>query len=349
MESGGGGLDVESPGTPLESSALPLVVAGEDAVDPPELASPTDVPVLAASNAGLVSWQGGAPRESTTTVRVPRRIGAHLTTVTAARAHDRRKSGGDTVPAMRIERDGELAILRMEAGKANAMTHAMLDGLAARLEEALSSDARAIVLTGDGKAFSAGLALTELIDLDRAAMREAIDRFTRVMVTLFTAERPIVAAIDGHAIAGGCVLACQCDVRLVADTPLRIGLNEVQLGIGMPAVVLEPLRTFLPPASFLPVVLEGKLFAPAEAHALGLVDEVVPAGELHARACGRARELAAVPGAAFAQVKGAWRHAAALAMARDGDDVRERWLDTWFADEAQARLRAVVARIASRA
>ena len=249
---------------------------------------------------------------------------------------------------MRIERDGEVAILRMEAGKANAMTRTMLDVLSARWDEVCEGEARAIVLTGDGRAFSAGLALPELIDLDRAGMREAIDRFTSVMVRVFTTDRPVVAAIDGHAIAGGCVLACQCDARIAADVPSRIGLNEVQLGIGMPAVVLEPLRLFLPPASFSAVGLEGGLFAPAEAHALGLVDEIASSPDLLARACARARALAAAPRSAFAQVKAAWRHPAMAAIARDGDEVRERWLDTWFQPEAQDRLRATVARITSR-
>jgi enoyl-CoA hydratase len=250
---------------------------------------------------------------------------------------------------MRMERDGELAIVRMEAGKANAMTRAMLDGLCECWDEVAETDARAIVLTGDGRAFSAGLALPELIELERPAMREAIDRFTRAMVRVFATELPVVAAIDGHAIAGGCVLACQCDARIAADAALRIGLNEVQLGIGFPAIVLEPLRLFLPPASFGAVGLEGRLFAPAEARALGLVDEVVPPAELHARACARARTLASVPSSAFAQVKAAWRGPAMDAMARGGDDVRERWLDTWFAPEAQARLRATVIRLTSRA
>lgn len=250
---------------------------------------------------------------------------------------------------MRIERDGEVAILFMEAGKANAMTRTMLDALLSCWDEACRSDARAIVLTGDGRSFCAGLALTELIELDRAAMREAIDRFTAVMVRVFSTDRPVVAAIDGHAIAGGCVLACQCDARIAAEVPARIGLNEVQLGIGMPAIVLEPLRLFLPPASFNAVGLEGRLFSPSEAQALGLVDRVVSRDELLGAACERARVLASVPTTAYAQVKAAWRGPAMAAIARDGHDVRERWLDTWFHAEAQARLRATVARLTARA
>jgi enoyl-CoA hydratase/carnithine racemase len=249
---------------------------------------------------------------------------------------------------MRIERDGELAIIRMEAGKANSMSREMLAKLVDLFDELERTDARAAVLTGDGRSFSAGLALPRLIDLDRAEMRDFIDRFADAMARVFRVALPVVAALDGHAIAGGCVLACQCDVRIAADANLRIGLNEVQLGIGMPAVVLEPLRLLLPPSSFVKVGLEGVLSTPADAHRLGLVDEVVEPARLLSRACERAHELAAIPKDAFAQVKLAWRRPALDAIAKDGDDVREHWLDTWFSPDAQARLRATVARLQQR-
>ncbi|MBC8069987.1 MAG: enoyl-CoA hydratase/isomerase family protein [Deltaproteobacteria bacterium] len=246
---------------------------------------------------------------------------------------------------MRIERDGELALVRMEAGKANSMNREMLAKLLELFRELEDSDARGVVITGDGRSFCAGLALTTLIDLDRGSMRGFIDAFSETMTRLFRLGLPVVAAIDGHAIAGGCVLAAQCDVRIAAEGAARIGINEVQLGIGVPSVVLEPMRLLLPPASFVPVALEGKLFTPSEAKQVGLVDEVVAPTQLLPRAIERARELAAVPGEAFAQVKLGWRRGALDAIARDNDDVRERWLDTWFSADAQQRLRAVVERL----
>jgi enoyl-CoA hydratase len=244
-----------------------------------------------------------------------------------------------------LERDGELTILRMQAGKANAMNPELVRRLAALCEELEASDARALVLTGDGRSFSAGLALPQLIDLDRATMRTFMAEFKRAMLRVFQLPMPVIAAIDGHAIAGGCVLASQCDVRIAADRPLKIGVNEVQLGIGLPAVVIETLRLFLPAASLLPVALSGGLFEPREALALGLLDEVVAPEQLLARACERARELAAIPRAAYAQVKLAWRGPAVEAIERSEDALAEQWLDTWFSSEAQTRLRAIVARL----
>src|SRR5947208_1017556 len=84
----------------------------------------------------------------------------------------------------------------------------------------------------------------------------------------------------GNAIAGGCVLALQCDARICTDAQMVIGLNEVRLGIGLPSSVIEPLRLVVPASSLLPLALEGTLVSPADALRLGLVDEVVPADQL---------------------------------------------------------------------
>ncbi len=246
---------------------------------------------------------------------------------------------------MHIERDQELAILHMQAGKANAMSPSLVRQLCELCDEVERSDAQAVVITGDGRSFSAGLALPELIDLERSVMRAFMEDFKLTMLRVFKLPMPVVAAIDGHAIAGGCVLAAQCDVRLIADRPLRIGTNEVQLGIGLPAIVLETLRLFLPPASLMHVALQGKLFEPHEAQAVGLVDEVVAPDKLLARACERARELSSVPRTAYAQVKLGFRWPAIEAIERTDAAVAEQWLDTWFSSEAQTRLRAIVERL----
>ena len=142
---------------------------------------------------------------------------------------------------MRVERSGPVAILKLENGKANSISPLFLE----RLERLLAEigDARAAVMIGQGSAFSAGLDLPALVDLDRAAMRSFILRFDAAMLRVFELPVPLVAAVNGHAVAGGCVLALQADVRIGADREARIGLDETQLGIGLPAVVLETLRS----------------------------------------------------------------------------------------------------------
>ncbi len=237
-------------------------------------------------------------------------------------------------------------VLRLEGGKANAMTPELLETLERMIDGFERAPSAAAVLTGHELNFSAGLALTHIIDHDITELRGFIELFSRAMTRVFACPKPIVAAINGHAIAGGCVLALMCDWRIAdADPALRIGLNETQLGIGLPAIVIEALRAAVPPASIVPIAMEGTLFNPAQAHALGLVHELAPAAELMARATAKAQTLASRPPAAIAQVKRALRAASLDAVARSAEQEVTRWLETWFSPEAQARLRATVARL----
>jgi len=248
-----------------------------------------------------------------------------------------------------LARMDDVVVLAIEGGKANALTSELLDTIERMLDGFERGPGAAAVITGYERYFSSGLALPHLIDLDRAALRRFIEQFSRVMTRVFACEKPIVAAVNGHAIAGGCVLALVCDWRIATDDPTcRIGLNEVQLGIGLPSIVVEALRVAVPPASIVPIALEGALVPPSEALALGLVHELAPADEVVARATAHAARLAALPAPALAQVKHALRAPALDVAARTAEAEVGRWLDTWYSPEAQARLHAAVARLGGR-
>jgi enoyl-CoA hydratase len=247
---------------------------------------------------------------------------------------------------MRIERQGSVALLRMESGKVNAIGPAFLAEFG-RLLDGLG-DAGAAVLTGHGSTFSAGLDLPALIELDQAGIRPFMQQFNSLMLRIFELPIPLVAAINGHAIAGGCVLALQADLRLVADRDARIGLNEAQLGIGLPATVLETLRCQVPPSSLSPIAIEGRLFSPREALELGLVHEVVPEAELLEKALQRAQALAQLPPAGVRQIKSALRRPVSALIRAIPAAESERWVQGWLDPASQARLRSAVARLKSR-
>lgn len=236
-----------------------------------------------------------------------------------------------------------IEVLRLSRGKGNAIDDGFLDELVRRLDAL--GDADGVVLTGEGKFFSAGLALPVVSAFDRPAMKAFMRRFGAAMQRVFTFPRPVVAAINGHAVAGGCVLALQCDVRLAADGTQQIGLNEAAIGIGLPTLVLETLRLQVPPSSLVPIAVEGKLFGPRKALELGLVESVVPAAELEERAVARARELASIPRAAYAFVKAALRRPVVEVVERYTASDDERWLDTWFSPEGRERVGAAVKRL----
>lgn len=246
---------------------------------------------------------------------------------------------------MNLERQGDAALLRMNTGKANAINAAWIARMNAALDEAAQAGSRALVVTGTDAFFSGGLDLLALVDLDRPALSAFVDSFNAVMLRLFTLPLPVVAAVNGHAIAGGCVLALQADVRVIAQGKGRIGLNEVPLGISLPALVLETLRAQVPPGSLVPIALEGRLLDPAAALQLGLVHEVVEPGDLISRALAHAARLAVLPSQSFAAVKAALRAPALAAVRAAAASESARWLDVWFSPGGQAGVRAAVARL----
>jgi enoyl-CoA hydratase len=242
----------------------------------------------------------------------------------------------------------DVAYLRLAGGKANAMDDALLSTIDDFFDRVGASGAAAVVVTGTGRHFSAGLAIPSLVGLDRAQMKRFIERLGETMLRVFTCPLPVIAAVNGHAVAGGCLLALQADRRIMVSEGAQIGLNEVQLGIGFPSVLVETLRFAVPIASLLPVALEGRLFAPPDALALGLVEELAPSAEVEARAHAWARRLAAVPASGFRQVKAALRRPVVEAVERANPGETERWLDSWFSDEARLRLAEIVRRLQTR-
>lgn len=239
------------------------------------------------------------------------------------------------------DRDG-VAVARMEFGKGNALGPAVLEELAAGIDRTAG---RPLVLTGSGKIFSAGLDLVALGDLDRSGMEAFVERFSTVFMTLLTARRPVVAAVNGHAVAGGCVLALTCDHRVAVDADVKIGMNELAIGLSLPAVVTEILREVLTHRTFRRVVLHGEMMSPSGALELGVVDELQPdTGAAVERACEVARELGASP-KAFAVMKGSVVSPIAARLQETRTPLDRAFLDSWFAEPSRRARAEVVARL----
>lgn len=181
----------------------------------------------------------------------------------------------------------------------NALSSTLMTTLTAKIKEA---DGRPILLTGAKDAFSAGLDLREVASLDASGMEVFLRRLEALLEALYAYPGPTVAAVNGHAIAGGCLLALCCDWRVVTSEPkARLGLNEVALGLRFPPKVLGILRNRIPPHRVEEVVLGAGLHDPERSLALGLVDETSPDPQLRARE--RLGKLAEHPADAYAAAK----------------------------------------------
>lgn len=189
--------------------------------------------------------------------------------------------------------------LRMEGPAKNALGDAMMTRLFDGLREA---DGRPILFLGSGDAFSAGLHLREVAELDGPAMERFLARLEELMSTIFQYPAPTVACVNGHAIAGGCIIAMCCDWRVArAGSPAKIGLNEVAIGLRFPPRILEICRRRLSVRHLGEVLLGARLYAPEEALRVGLVDELADRAEDAARA--HLAALAALPADAYAATK----------------------------------------------
>ena len=201
------------------------------------------------------------------------------------------------------EESPPVAVLRIDDGKANALSPTLLDALAAALAEVDASDARALVLTGRAGFFSGGLDLKLLPKLPTAEKRAVLARLGEVLLQLFTFRVPTLAAVSGHAIAGGALLALSADLRLAADGGGRFGVTEVAIGLPVPSFGLLLARAALAPSALVDVVLHGRTLSVPEAVERGVFQGVHPADALLDAAVARAAELGRVHGPAYAATK----------------------------------------------
>jgi enoyl-CoA hydratase len=204
--------------------------------------------------------------------------------------------------------DGAVAVVTMDDGKANAISPALLDDLHGALDSA-EKEAHALLLVGREGKFSAGFDLS-IMTSSTEAMRGLVTAGGELLMRLFTFPMPVVAASTGHALAAGALLLLACDVRIGADAPAKVGLNEVAIGMGLPQFAVELARYRMAPGQY-DSILFGRVFAPADAVAAGYLDKVVPADELLASATAEAQELAKLDTGAVAHVKRSSRQAIA--------------------------------------
>ncbi|SFO78290.1 enoyl-CoA hydratase [Geodermatophilus dictyosporus] len=235
---------------------------------------------------------------------------------------------------------GDVAVLRIEHGRVGALDVELLDALTG----AVTASDRALVVTGSGSSFSAGVDLRRVLDGGRPYTEQLLAALSRTFRAVFDHPRPTVAAVNGHAMAGGCVLALACDLRLMSGG--RIGLPELAVGVPFPTAALEIVRHALGPRA-------GRLLLGADsvdrerALALGVVDELTGPGELLPRAVALAAELAARSPEAYRLAKVALHRPADAAIeARAGDDAAV--VDGWASDDTRLRIEAALAALARR-
>jgi enoyl-CoA hydratase len=242
---------------------------------------------------------------------------------------------------------GPVTVLRIDHGKVGAIDTDLMGMLAVRLDEIESIDAKAVVLTGTGSSFSAGLDLKRILHGGEPYVRALLAAVRRAIARLFTFPLPVVAAVNGHAIAGGCVLACSCDYRVMADGKAKMGFPAFGVRMPYPSLGMEILQYVAPLAKQEELVYGGKLYSPAQARGLGLVNEIAVPDRVLKRAWDVAERLAASQPLTFSLNKSRQRQPVLELAARD--PAREGEVDrAWSDPEAQAAIRAHLEAVSGR-
>jgi enoyl-CoA hydratase/carnithine racemase len=238
---------------------------------------------------------------------------------------------------------GRVAVLTMRHGKANALDIELCNEIVRCFTEVRAS-AEAVVLTGQGRIFSAGVDLLRALDGGASYFSAFLPVLSQALDAVFFHPRPVVAALNGHAIAGGCVLACAADRRIMARDGGRIGVTELLVGVPFPAIAFEIMRFVAAPQHFEDIILGGATYLPETAGERGLVNDIVAPDAVLERAVAAAETLAALSPPAFALTKVQSRQPIQDRLQRSGASTDAAVREIWLAPDTLTRMRDYVAR-----
>lgn len=248
----------------------------------------------------------------------------------------------------RIEHPNDILELRMNRPPVNAMDPALVDALREAITQAPKSGARALILSGREGLYSGGLDVPVLLTLDAKQLQGFFVDFFAMLRMVATSGIPTAAAITGHSPAGGAVLSCFCDWRVMAEGKYRFGFNEVAVGIIVPSPVRYAITRMAGAEVSERISVEARLISPDEALRLNLVHELAPVAEVVARARDWCDRLLAQPQRSTQVMRRITRQD--LERAFDGlDDDAEVITDLWFSEEGQRTLRGMVEKLKNKA
>ena len=247
--------------------------------------------------------------------------------------------------AVTLQREGAIGVVRLKRAHGNAINGDLVESLVTTLGEAEADPAiRGVLLASAGKIFCPGLDLQELLPLDRPAMEKFMHHFSAAVLTLYTHPKPIVAAMHGHALAGGCILGLCADWRVLARGAL-VGLNEVKIGVPLPFGVALIVRDAVPRTHLTAVALLGRNFSDEAAIAAGVADELADAAAVESTARERLEEFVAKDSHSFAVTKRYLRSPVVERIRANNRLLLPEWLDCWFSPATRERIGAIVAEL----
>jgi Delta3-Delta2-enoyl-CoA isomerase len=241
-----------------------------------------------------------------------------------------------------VKRQDDIAIVTLTRDKVNALNNTVVN----ELTEAFSclendESVKAVILTGTGAFFSFGFDIPEFLPYSKERFTEYLNGFTAFYTYLFMYPKPVIAALNGHTVAGGCMIALACDYRVMVTGRARISLNEIAFGSSVFAGSTEMLRFWCGGSNATKILYSGGMFRAEEALELGLINKAVDESGLMAHATGQAEAMGAKDPKAFASIKNLLRgHIAEEMKSREAASIRE-FVDIWYSEACRENLRNI--------
>jgi len=238
--------------------------------------------------------------------------------------------------------EGPVATLTLNRGKVNAINEALAEELRENLEDILSDNSvKAVLLTGQGVFFSFGLDIPEFLSYSKQDFNRFVRKFADLYTYIFTYPKPVIAALNGHTIAGGFMLATACDYRVMVTGKSRISLNEITFGSSLFPGSAEMLRYCVGDRKAEIIGVTGDMYSAEQAKEMGLVDLVSTEESLTQDCMTVAAGFVSRFGLAYQSIKKLLRSDTALNMREKDDRYREEMIDIWYSEDTWARLKMI--------
>jgi Delta3-Delta2-enoyl-CoA isomerase len=238
--------------------------------------------------------------------------------------------------------DGDIATVLLTRGKVNALIEAVIDEFSDCFHE-LASDplVKAVILIGTGKFFSFGFDIPHFMDHSKQDFTRYLTKFTDFYTELFVFPKPVIAALNGHTIAGGCMIATACDYRIMVSGKPRISLNEITFGSSVFAGSVDMLKACVGPQKAESILYSGGMYSAEQALDLGLVNQVSSEENLLQDAKQIAQTFADNGGRAFQSIKHLLRRPVADQMKKKERQSILEFVDIWYSPETRGQIQKI--------
>ncbi len=241
-----------------------------------------------------------------------------------------------------LNKDEDIATITLSRGKVNALNDAVVEEIGEAFRESEQDpNVRAVILTGSGKFFSFGFDIPQFLSYSKEEFTRYLTSFSDLYTEVFLFPKPVIAALNGHATAGACMLATACDLRIMVQGKAKVSLNEIGFGSSVFAGSVDMLKFCVGDRAAQEILYSGAMYTAEQAIEIGLVDQIVSEEDLSERARTVAWEFAQKNGRAFKSIKLLLRRPVVEAMrSREAESIRE-FVDIWYSPDTWSQLQEI--------